>query len=293
MPIAGGAAAPIAAAPVVAAPIVMAGAAGVWIADEPGENVDVGDEFQLPARAVVMGDRALVSVNQDVMVLKRLPAGTNISEYAKERRAFLADDVRVIPQRPDRPHTFEEAVRSMTGVVIPRTFASPTPGPDTVEWCIEATISQGHGGFISRHHRWKRDSGVVHKDRIVYKHEVIARAVEYLGTTDGVNFKTSVGVEFLLRRKQLLEEAVGENPESPSYGGADHYTGSAERPGGALLDPRLRAHVATEMSREAAVLREKHKAREVRGEGHGNKNKGKGKSNQGGGSGAPAASSNP
>ena len=111
IPIAGGAAAPIAAAPVVAAPVVVAGAAGVWIADEPGENVDVGDEFQLPAGAVVMGDQALDSVNQDVMLLKRLPAGINVNEYAKERRALLADDVRVIPQRLDRPHTFEEAVR--------------------------------------------------------------------------------------------------------------------------------------------------------------------------------------
>ena len=242
---------------------------------------------------MVMGDRALVSVNQDVMVLKRLPAATEISEYAKERRAFLADDMRVIPQRLDRPHTFEEAVRSMTRVAIPRTFASPISGPDTVEWFIEATISQGHGGFISRHHRWKRDSGVGHKDRFVYEHEVMARAVEYLGTIDGVSLKTSVGVEFLLRRKQLLEEAVGENPESPSYEGANHYMGSAERPGGALLDLRLRAHVATERSREAAVFKEKRKAREVRGGGHGNKNKGKGKGNQGGGGGAPAASSNP
>ena len=47
LPIAAGAAAPIAVAPVVAAPFVLAGAAGVWIADDPGENVDVDDEFQL------------------------------------------------------------------------------------------------------------------------------------------------------------------------------------------------------------------------------------------------------
>ena len=180
LPIAAGAPAPAAAVPAAAGPVVLVGAAGVWIADEPGENVDVGDEFQLPGGAVIMGDRALVSVNQEVMVLKRLPAGTNISEYAKERRAFLADDVRVIPQRLDRPHTFEEAVRNMTRAVIPRTFASPISGPDTAEWFIEATISQGHGGLISRHHRWKRDSGVGQKDRIVYEHEVIARAVEYL-----------------------------------------------------------------------------------------------------------------
>ena len=293
LPIAAGAPAPAAAVPAAAVPVVLAGAAGVWIADEPGENVDVGDEFQLPGGAVIMGDRALVSVNQEVMVLKRLPAGANISEYAKERRAFLADDVRVIPQRLDRPHTFEEAVRNMTRAVIPRTFASPISGPDTAEWFIEATISQGHGGLISRHHRWKRDSGVGQKDRIVYEHEVIARAVEYLGTIDGVNLKTSVGVEFLLRRKQLLEEAVGENPEAPSYEGANHYMGSAERPGGALLDPRLRAHVANEMSREAAVLKEKRKAREVRGDGHGNKNKGKGKGNQGTGGGGTTTSTNP
>eukprot|EP00959_Pyramimonas_sp_CCMP1952_P254193 5310156-Pyramimonas_sp.AAC.1 len=49
--------------------------------------------------------------------------------------------------------------------------------------------------------------------------------------------------------------------------GSDHYLGISERLGGAQLVPSLRAHVATELSKEAAILKEKREAREARAAG--------------------------
>ena len=40
--------------------------------------------------------------------------------------------------------------------------------------------------------------------------------------------------------------------------------GTGERKGGALVAPALRSHVASELGKEAAILKEKRKAREAR-----------------------------
>ena len=57
---------------------------------------------------------------------------------------------------------------------------------------------------------------------------------------------------------------MAENPASPSFEGASHYMGTGERKGGALVAPALRSHVASELGKEAAILKEKCKAREAR-----------------------------
>ena len=75
------------------------------------------------------------------------------------------------------------------------------------------------------------------------------------------------GVETLARRIQPIEEAHHENPEAPSWDGAEFFIGTGERNGGALLAPSLRRHVAEELVREAAILKEKRKAREAKGPG--------------------------
>ena len=110
----------------------------------------------------------------------------------------------------------------------------------------------------------------------------LSRAVELAAVVDCLNVKNLVCFEFLLRRLQLIEEAVAENPTQPDYSGASHYLGTEERRGGALLAPSLRAYVAGELGKEAAILKEKRKARDARGGG------GKGGGSGGRGSGATA-----
>ena len=60
------------------------------------------------------------------------------------------------------------------------------------------------------------------------------------------------------------EEAVAESPTDPSYEGAMHFLGVSDRRGGALVAPALKKHVADELGREAAILKEKRKAREAK-----------------------------
>eukprot|EP00974_Lingulodinium_polyedra_P116371 11158897-Lingulodinium_polyedra.AAC.1 len=51
---------------------------------------------------------------------------------------------------------------------------------------------------------------------------------------------------------------------APNYDGAEHYLGSSERRGGALLAPGLALHVAGRLRDEAAIEKERRKAQELR-----------------------------
>eukprot|EP00972_Heterocapsa_arctica_P014940 2201521-Heterocapsa_arctica.AAC.1 len=73
--------------------------------------------------------------------------------------------------------------------------------------------------------------------------------------------------EVLVRRMQLIEEAIAENPDAPNWEGAAHFMGTDERRGSALMAPSLRSHVAGKLQNEAAILKERRKAKEARGPG--------------------------
>ena len=144
---------------------------------------------------------------------------------------------------------------------------SPLQGPSVgAEW-VDSVVRGGVTSLIFRADKWRSDSGVRAHSSAAHKHSVLHRAVQLLATVDGLNAKNLVVVELLLRRITLHEEAVAENPDAPSCEGADHYLGISERAGGAQTVPPLRAHVATELSKEAAILKEKRKAREARAAG--------------------------
>ena len=255
-------------APPVPAPPAVAPPGGVWVVDEPTETNNVGDLVALPPGAAVLGTRALVAIGGEIVALKRLDPGTDLAAYSAARKALLSDDMRVIPLKT---RGFAEAAAEMTASAV----ATPLTGPRSADWLV-TEISRSGGGMVSRHMRWRRESGVKSGDRIIFEHEVVSRAVEYAATHDAYNIRNSVSMEFLLRRLQLLEEAVAENLEQPSYDGAKHYLGVEERKGGALMAPALRAHVASELQRETAILKEKRKAREARGGGRGPMGQGRG-----------------
>ena len=245
-------------------PARPAAAGGQWVLDEVTVNFDIGDTLVLPAGAAVLGDCALVQVGGDIVKARFLAAGTDLNEYAVERKAFLADDLRVLaPARAIRG--FIDAVKEMTG---PRQVLRPTPlaGVDSKNWFLDAFLRSGQGSMVSRHFHWKSSSGckVV---RMIHEHEVLSRIIEILATVDGVNLRQSEAAELTLRRLQLIEESVSENPDEPSMEGAEHYMGVGEQRGGALVSPGLRAYVARELSKQAAVLKEKRKAREAKGGG--------------------------
>jgi hypothetical protein len=93
---------------------------------------------------------------------------------------------------------------------------------------------------------------------------------------DGINAKNTWFSELLLRRMQLLEHAVSEDPNNPSYEGAMHFMGSNEV-GGGYVAPSLQNFVATELGKQSAILKEKRKSREAKAARQKQKGDGKGK----------------
>ena len=98
----------------------------------------------------------------------------------------------------------------------------------------------------------------------MYEHQVLTKALQIGATEDGLNLKNLGMAELLFRRKQLIEEVRAENPHNPSWDGWEHYLGIQERKGGAGMAPSLRQHVASEMGKQAAIDKEKRKAREAK-----------------------------
>lgn len=242
---------------------------GVWIVDEPSATLNVGDIVDLPPDVVMLQGRGLGTVANEVTLIRFLEAGTNINEYVAERKALLADDDRTLPVDSSRAAGSEvDLIKEMTHKES-LTFPG-LEGPRTADWLVSKIALSGAGGFIARHHRWVRESGISVTDRSTFEHQLLSKALEAAISIDRLNVKNLCIIEVLARRLQLIEEVISENPGAPNWEGATHYMGWADRKGGALLAPSLRTHVAKQLAEETATLKEKRKAREARG-GKGNK----------------------
>lgn len=257
-----GAAGGVVPVPPAAAAVRIAPAGGVWIVDEPVTDFDLGDELVLPPGAAQLGPEvALVVIGGEPTKVRLMQGGTNITEYVAARKHFLSDDLRVLPASSSE-REFIGAVRDMAG---PRSVGPPSPleGPDSKTWWLDKLVRSGIGSMVARHHRWRHESGV-QNGRLVHEHELISRAIEVFVTIDGINLKQCEGAEVLLRRLQLLEEAVVDSPSEPNFENAEHWLGFGERKGGALIAPALKTHVSAQIGKEAAILKERRKAREAR-----------------------------
>lgn len=255
----------------------LAGPGGAWVLDEPLVGHNVGEEIAVQAGALMLGTRALVMVDGEEAVVKYLAAGANLDFYAHERAQFLNTDVRVLPT-PFTPDT--ATVPSLVADMVEKPYVakSPIEGERSAPWfVVKATAATG-GSFTNRHQRWIVSSKVKPSLPMVYEHETIATTLDLACTHDRLNIKNHIWTEYLLRRNQLIENSIAESPDNPSFEGARHFMGYGEERGGALVSPGLRSHVASEWGREAAILKEKRKAREAKDAAKGN-GRGGGKKN--------------
>ena len=145
---------------------VLAGPAGAWISDEPGVSYEVGDEFTLPGGAAVAGDRALVNVGGDTVVLRFLVAGANITDYVKIRKELLSEDDRTLAPLASRKRTMAEAVHAMIEVPTPAGGPQPIQGPRTAAEWLTTAVAQGHTSLSSCHNKWVAECGIKHTDRL-------------------------------------------------------------------------------------------------------------------------------
>jgi hypothetical protein len=255
----------------------------MWVLDEPMSRREIGDEVTMPAGAVNVGGRSLVSLDGSTVVIRFLPNGTDVTRYIAARRDLLADDARAIAMPVESEQkSFVDVCRSMT---FEANYKIKLSGPRTASPYIDRVIEAGVGGMMARHERWARESGVAYTDKILYEHQIICRTLELAAMRDGLNLRNSNLAELLFRRLQLQEEAVSENPSNPSMEGSEHYLGTEEKRGGALVVPSLKQHVASRLAEEASILKERRKAREVGG-GPGSSGGGGHGGHEGGGGGA-------
>lgn len=234
----------------------------VWVLDEPMINQEVGDVIPVPADAPRLGDRAFVMIGNEVAVCRLLLPGASIIDYAAARRDFLADDDRVLATPLIR---VGGEFRPLALSCIESTISLPLEGPRTAKFLVSEVVKLGIGNFSSRHQKWLRDSGVDPNSRAVHEHRLLSKVLDLALLFDRFNIVNSACFELVFRRMQLMEDVHADDPRNPSWQGAELYMGLAERPGGALMAPSLRKYVADELGREAAILKEKRKAREAKG----------------------------
>ena len=84
-----------------------------------------------------------------------------------------------------------------------------------------------------------------------------------------MNLKQCEGGEILVRRMQLLEDAVASDADNPNFENSDVFMGFGEKKGGALISPALRSHVSMYLGKEAAIMKEQRKLRELKKSGGG------------------------
>ena len=148
-------------------------------------------------------------------------------------------------------------------------------GPATIGESLRAVGARTGGGFVTSHDRWLVEARIEHTNRSKYEHKVLSRVLDLAILVDGHNVKRSVGWEYVNRRMQLIEEAHREDPSRPCFEASHLYMGEDDEWGGAHMSGALRAHVAAEMGREAAIAKEKRKAHEsARGRAPGGKGAG-------------------
>ena len=139
----------------------------------------------------------------------------------------------------------------------------PLEGPRTTKWlCL--SMGRSAPSPVARHHRWLRDAEIPNGDRSRHEHHILSWMLETAVCYDCLQVSNLAAFEILARRLQHIEQAHVENPLAPCYGGAEHYLGSPERRGGALLAPGLALHVAGRLRDEAAIEKERRKAQEMR-----------------------------
>ena len=131
------------------------------------------------------------------------------------------------------------------------------------EW-LDSVVVQGHVNLGSRHNRRVSESGIKNTDRLVYEPEILSKCLDVAMIWDSTNIKYMWFAEMMLRGLQLLEHAVSEDPNNPSYEGAWHSVGSYGTSATGFVAPSFQTFVASDLRKSTAILKDKRKAREAK-----------------------------
>lgn len=123
---------------------------------------------------------------------------------------------------------------------------------------MRAIAARTSGGY---HDRWVVESKIKLSHRSRHEHRLmICRALGFPPGVDALNLKQSVAIEYLNRRRLLMEEAA---PSARTSIAPTSTLGEDEEMLGVPMSGGLKARIAAESGREAAILKECRKAHEA------------------------------
>jgi hypothetical protein len=162
----------------------------------------------------------------------------------------------------DRKRRFDEAVQFL------ETFEfrdSPVKGPATALWCCKFIAEHG-GSPQGWHSRWLSLVRLQPSDPYVQLHKMCLRTLEIMLTYDQLALSALASAEYLFRQVQMVEERYrdkvhGANSDSSLE--TNLFSGSVNK-SGLCIAPPLSEWIANELKGEAAILKERRKAREER-----------------------------
>jgi hypothetical protein len=176
-------------------------------------------------------------------------------------------DIRVMTVRYDVAGDRYREFRECCQLIEQYTFPDcPVKGPSTVAWCCRFMLENG-GTPSQWHARWKSLCKLQDSDAGVALHDVGCRAIEILMTYDQCQIGCLATGEFLARQVQMSEERWKDRVHSTTDAATSldaHLYGGMISKGSLCICPALQLWIATELSKEASVAKERRKAREER-----------------------------
>ena len=175
-------------------------------------------------------------------------------------------DVRTLPLRYDKNGERYREFRDGVERCDPTTFTDfPVRGPRTTAWVLRFMTENG-GTPMGRHAKFRSEAKVTNACPGVATHESLCKILQTALVYDQVDASNLACMELVVREIQMIEEKYAEKMEGEEGHRAEAhlFLGSSSSRGNVCVDPSLRSWIAEEMRGEAAVLKERRKAREER-----------------------------
>ena len=175
-------------------------------------------------------------------------------------------DARTLPISRDVEGMRFKEFREAATISQPVPFEDwPIAGPRTVKHVLSAMLDSG-GSALAHHQAWRTACRFQPTDGPAMEHESWCRVLHVMATYDQLDTTNLASAELIARAIQRIEEkhkmklaAVDDAGESAFFMGA---AGGSRV--GSVVSPKLTEWVGSEMHKEAAVAKERRKAREER-----------------------------
>ncbi|CAK0796867.1 unnamed protein product, partial [Prorocentrum cordatum] len=196
-----------------------------------------------------------------------------------------AGDFRVLPMainlRGERERRFGETVNGLSETEVQ---GWPVQGPRTLLWCL-SFMSTMAGTPTAWHQRWLTSMALADDDEHAKLHETLCRVLDLAVVYDQLQVAEMASFEIVARQLQLLEERVYESRSLPQTAAApkaksgarsgataaassipetSYFLGAGVSKANLCISPKLLEYITDQMRAEAAISKERRKAREER-----------------------------